>query len=140
VYENGVDFQLGKAIVHGIGTEVSIIACGTPVAAAKQAVEALRAEGRSVGLIDMHTIKPLDEDAIVEASARSKVILTVEEHNVLGGLGGAVAEVLAERGKGARLVRHGIYDEYSLIAPPTHLYRHYRLDAAGIKNVVLEQI
>jgi transketolase len=88
----------------------------------------------------MHSIKPLDEEAINETSARSKIILTVEEHNILGGLGGAVAEVLAEKGKGARLVRHGIRDEYSLIAPPTHLYRHYRLDADGIRSVVLEAI
>ena len=60
--------------------------------------------------------------------------MTVEEHNVLGGLGGAVAEVLAEAGPAPRFVRHGIQDEYSLIAPPTHLYRHYRLDAAGIER------
>ena len=61
--------------------------------------------------------------------------MTVEEHNVLGGLGAAVAEVLADEGVGVRLVRHGIYDEYSLIAPPTHLYAHYRLDSAGIESV-----
>jgi transketolase len=69
------------------------------------------------------------------AARKSRVILTVEEHTILGGLGGAVAEVLAEEGGGARLVRHGIKDEYSLIGPPTHLYRHYKLDAAGIENV-----
>ncbi|WP_223843233.1 transketolase C-terminal domain-containing protein [Amycolatopsis methanolica] len=57
---------------------------------------------------------------------------TVEEHSVLGGLGGAVAEVVAEQGLRARVVRHGLRDEYALIGPPTHLYRHYRLDAEGI--------
>ncbi|WP_448955508.1 transketolase family protein [Labrys neptuniae] len=138
VYEDGVTFELGKAVVHGFGDDVTIIAAGSPVHAAKQAVAALRQEGHSVGLIDMHSIKPLDEEAILEASSRSRVILTVEEHNILGGLGGAVAEVLAEKGRGARLVRHGIRDEYSLIAPPTHLYRHYRLDADGIGQVVRE--
>ncbi len=114
VYDQGVDFELGKAIVHGIGDDITIIAAGYPVHGAKA--------------------------AIIEASAKSKLIITIEEHNILGGLGGAVAEVLAERGRGARLVRHGIKDEYSLIAPPTHLYRHYRLDAAGIKAVVLENL
>lgn len=59
---------------------------------------------------------------------------------MLGGLGGAVAEVLAEAGTGARLIRHGIFDEYSLIAPPTHLYAHYRLDAAGIEAVAREAL
>ncbi len=140
VYDQGVDFELGKAIVHGIGDDITIIAAGYPVHGAKAAMEELKAAGHSVGLIDMHSIKPLDEAAIIEASAKSKLIITIEEHNILGGLGGAVAEVLLERGRGARLVRHGIKDEYSLIAPPTHLYRHYRLDAAGIKAVVLENL
>lgn len=140
VYENGVDFELGKAIVHGFGRDVTIIAAGFPVHGAKRAMEELNAAGYSVGLIDMHSIKPLDTEAIIEASGYSKVILTVEEHTILGGLGGAVAEVLAERGKGARLVRHGIRDEYSLIAPPTHLYKHYRLDGDGIRAVTLENI
>ena len=87
---------------------------------------------------DMPTIKPIDREAILAAATRSRLLLTVEEHNVIGGLGGAVAEVLADAGVPARLVRHGIVDEYSLIAPPTHLYRHYRLDAAGIESVARE--
>jgi transketolase len=64
--------------------------------------------------------------------------MTVEEHNVVGGLGSAVAEVLCDEGKGVKLKRHGIYDEFSLIAPPTHLYEHYKLDAAGIREVAEE--
>jgi transketolase len=85
----------------------------------------------------MASIKPIDRDAILRAAARSKRMMTVEEHNVLGGLGAAVAEVLADEGVGVKLKRHGIYDEYSLIAPPTHLYQHYKLDAAGIEEVAL---
>ena len=91
-----------------------------------------------MGLIDMATIKPLDRDAVLRAAARSRILMTAEEHNVLGGLGSAVAEVLADEGCGVRLVRHGIHDEYSLIAPPTHLYAHYRLDAPGIEAVARE--
>jgi transketolase len=86
----------------------------------------------------MPTVKPLDREAIVEAARSTGALLTVEEHNVLGGLGGAVAEVLAEIGGAPRLRRHGIEDCYSLIAPPTHLYRHYRLDAEGIEAVARE--
>jgi transketolase len=133
-------FTFGRAIVHHEGDELTIIACGTMVYHALQAVAALRAAGRAVGLIDMPTVKPIDRDAILEAARRSRRILTVEEHNIIGGLGGAVAEVLAEAGAPARLIRHGIPDDYSLIAPPTHLYRHYRLDAAGIEAVALEAI
>jgi len=138
VYPKDVPFELGKAIRHGEGTELTIIACGTMVHPALQAVTALRAAGRSVGLIDMHTIKPLDREAVIAAARGSRTLLTVEEHNVLGGLGGAVAEVLADIGGAPRLRRHGIEDSYSLIAPPTHLYRHYRLDAEGIEAVARE--
>lgn len=135
VYADDVSFEFGKAIVHDIGADITIIATGMPVHPAKSAMLALREQGHSVGLIDMHTIKPLDRGAILEASRKSRIILTVEEHNILGGLGGAVAEVMAEEGGGARLVRHGIKDEFSLIAPPSHLYRHYQLDAVGIESV-----
>ncbi|TPL54415.1 transketolase C-terminal domain-containing protein [Mesorhizobium sp. B2-4-6] len=135
VYAGDAPFEFGKAVIHGIGNDLTIIACGMAVHSAKQAMEALNAKGHSVGLIDMHTIKPLDREAVTAAARKSRFILTVEEHNILGGLGGAVAEVLAEEGGGARLVRHGIKDEYSLIAPPTHLYRHYKLDAAGVESV-----
>lgn len=138
VYPKDLNFELGKAIGHGEGSDLTIIACGSMVHPALQAVTTLRAAGLSVGLLDMHTIKPLDRAAVISAARRSKALLTVEEHNVLGGLGGAVAEVLADIGGAPRLRRHGIDDSYSLIAPPTHLYRHYRLDAAGIEAVARE--
>jgi len=137
-YPPDVEFTLGKGIVHHEGDALTLIVCGTMVHPAIEAVTALRAKGLSVGLIDMPTIKPIDREAILAAATRSRLLLTVEEHNVIGGLGGAVAEVLADAGVPARLVRHGIVDEYSLIAPPTHLYRHYCLDAAGIESVARE--
>ena len=135
VYPNNTPLELGRAIVHERGEDLTLIACGTMLHPALQAMQALRASGRSVGLIDMHTVKPLDREAVIEAARRSKLLMTIEEHNVLGGLGGAVAEALADLGGAPRLLRHGINDEYSLIAPPTHLYQHYRLDAAGIEAV-----
>lgn len=135
VYEDGVPFEFGRAIVHSSGSDLNIIACGITVHAALAAAEQLRGEGLSVGVIDMPTIKPLDRDAVLAAAGKSRVLMTVEEHNVLGGLGSAVAEALADAGTGTRLRRHGIYDEYSLIAPPTTLYAHYKLDADGIADV-----
>jgi transketolase len=140
VYESGMSFVFGKAIVHCEGEDLTIITCGTMVHPALQAVSSLRRSGLSVGLIDMHTIKPIDRETILASASRSKALLTVEEHNIIGGLGTAVAEVLAESGPQVRLRRHGIYDEYSLIAPPTHLYRHYRLDTAGIEAVAREVV
>lgn len=135
VYEKNVPFTIGKAIVHSQGNDLNIIACGLAVKSALDAAEQLGQEGYSVGVIDMATIKPLDRDAVVRAAGLSRVLMTVEEHNVLGGLGAAVAEVLTDKGLGARLVRHGINDEYSLIAPPTHLYAHYKLDGPGVAEV-----
>lgn len=140
VYKNGTPFTIGKAVEHLAGEELTIIACGLPVHPALEAARKLNAEGRSVGVIDMATVKPLDREAVLRAAARSKILMTAEEHNVLGGLGSVVAEVLADEGCGVRLVRHGIHDEYSLIAPPTHLYAHYRLDAVGIEAVAREAL
>jgi transketolase len=140
IYEGGTAFTFGKAHVHGFGEDLTIIACGITVHAAIEAAAAMNASGRSVGVIDMASIKPIDRDAILEAADRSRTrkLMTVEEHNVLGGLGAAVAEVLTDEGKGIKLKRHGIHDEYSLIAPPTHLYEHYRLDGPGIRAVAEE--
>ena len=81
----------------------------------------------------MHTIKPLDETAVRAAAAETGAILTVEEHNVIGGLGSAVAEVLVELER-VPFRRHGIQDLYALVGPPAALYEHYKLDAAGIEE------
>ncbi|MDQ6434117.1 transketolase C-terminal domain-containing protein [Mesorhizobium sp. LHD-90] len=135
VYAERPSFAFGKAHEHMAGEELTIIACGMAVHGALEAARAMNATGRSVGVIDMASIKPIDREAILTAGARTKKMMTVEEHNVLGGLGAAVAEVLTEEGLGVKLKRHGIQDEYALIAPPTHLYAHYKLDAAGIQNV-----
>jgi len=129
-------FALGLAIRLREGDAATVIATGSVVHAAREAVDALAEQGVRCGLLDMHTIKPIDREAIAEAAGRSPVIVTVEEHNVLGGLGGAVAEVLAELGAPCRLVRHGIPDVYSLIGPPTHLVAHYGLDGPGIAMVI----
>nr|WP_276322344.1 transketolase C-terminal domain-containing protein [Halomonas neptunia] len=135
VYSENEQFQLGKAKVHGMGSDITIIACGMAVHGAKEAVAELNKIGYSAGLIDMHTIKPLDEAAVLEAVNHSRIILTVEEHNILGGLGSAVAEIMAENPGKARLKRHGIMDEYALISPPQRLYQHYKLDGLGVREI-----
>ncbi|MDR8730106.1 transketolase family protein [Burkholderia pseudomultivorans] len=136
IYQEGIEFKIGKAIEHRQGHDVTLIACGMAVKSALDAAIALEANGKSIGVLDMPTIKPIDREAVIRAASRSRLLMTVEEHNVIGGLGSAVAEVLADEGLGTRLVRHGIKDEYSLIAPPTHLYRHYELDAEGLAGAV----
>lgn len=140
VYPAGTTLEIGKAVEHGTGSDLTLIATGSMVHPALGAAAALTADGYDVGVLDMHTVKPLDEEAVLRAARRSRLLMTVEEHNVLGGLGGAVAEVISEHGVPVRLHRHGIRDEYSLIGPPTHLYGHYRLNAAGVEAEAREAL
>ena len=84
----------------------------------------------------MHTIKPIDREAILKAVTETRRILTVEEHNVLGGLGDAVGSVIAESGKGCVFKKHGIYDTFAAIGYAEDLYAYYGLDANGIVDQV----
>src|SRR5690606_8456001 len=122
------DMLLGKAITLREGGDLTIITTGSELHPSLQAAEALSEEGISVRVIDMHTISPLDREAVEQAAAETGAILTVEEHNVTGGLGSAVAEVLVDLPR-LPFRRHGVPDDYVLIGPPAALYAHYRLDA-----------
>ena len=141
VYERPpADFTFGRAITVREGGDATILTTGLPLKAALEAAGKLATEeGLSVRVVDLHTIKPIDIEAVLAAAATGTV-LTVEEHNIVGGLGGAVAEVLAEAGADCRFRRHGLPDEYALIGPPLALYAHYGLDAAGIAQALLELV
>lgn len=139
VYERGLPgFEFGKAIIFRDGRDLTVITHGLTMRAAVDAVEALAAEGLDCRLIDMHTIKPLDREAIIAAARETGGIFVVEEHNITGGLGSAVAEVLAEESIAVPFRRHGIYDEFALIGPPAALYAHYHLDGPGIAHEIRE--
>lgn len=140
VYDTAVEIVRGGSITHSLGTDVTLLATGSMVHPCLEARNTLETQGYSVGVADMYSVKPLDSEAVEAAAASSSLLVTIEEHNVIGGLGAAVAELLTSVGSGVRLHRHGIPDEYSLIGPPTHLYRHYRLDAEGIAAVVKERL
>lgn len=133
------DFAFGQSVRLVDGSDVTIIATGSEVHPSLGAAELLASRGISARVIDMHTIKPLDVDAILSAAIETSAIVTVEEHNTVGGLGGAVAEVLADHQVAIPFLRHGIYDEYVMIGPPAALYAHYKLDAEGIAKVVEER-
>lgn len=107
----GYEFQLGKGVVMKDGTDVTIIATGINVPMAVKAAELLAAEGISARVIDMHTIKPLDEELVLKAAKETGCIVTSEEHSVIGGLGGAVCELLSEKCP-VPVVRHGVNDEF----------------------------
>ncbi len=131
-------FSFGRAIRLRDGADATIIATGSQVYPSLLAADILAERGCHVRVVDMHTVKPLDVEEVVAAATQTGAVVTVEEHNVIGGLGGAVAEVLADQRIPVRFRRHGIYDEYVLIGPPTDLYAHYRLDGPGIASVVTE--
>ena len=138
VYEEvPADFALGRAKRLREGADLTLIATGSEVRAALDAADALAAEGVAARVVDMHTIKPLDAAEIEAAARETGAILTVEEHNTIGGLGTAVAEVLADLPR-LPFRRHGVPDRNVEVGPPAALYAHYRLDAAGVAEVARE--
>ncbi|MDA2988205.1 MAG: transketolase [Actinomycetota bacterium] len=137
VYDTVPDIEFGRAIRLRDGADVAIIATGSEVYPSLRAAELLASRGIQARVVDMHTIKPLDVDAVLAAADECGTIVTVEEANRTGGLGSAVAEVLADRGRAVPLTRHGVPDEHVLIGPPAALYAHYQLDATGIEATVL---
>ena len=136
VYDGIPSFEPGRFVPLRYGPAATIIATGIGVKAALDAAETLANEGISLTVLDAVWIKPLDAEAILAAARDTGAILTVEEHNPNGGLGGAVAEVLAESGIACRFRRHALPDDYALVAPPTHLYRHYGMTGEGVEEAV----
>ena len=127
-------FEFGKGIVLREGKDVVIIANGLEVAEAVKAAEMLAADGIDAKVINMHTIKPLDEELVVEAAKTGKIV-TVEEHSVIGGLGSAVCDVVAQKAP-AKVLKIGVNDVYGESGPATELIKKYGLDAEGIYNKV----
>jgi transketolase len=130
VYTTYEPFVIGKARRVKTGKDLTIIAYGGSVGFSLKAAELLAADGLQVGVLDKYAIRA----AVKESAA----IMTVEEHNIIGGLGTAVAEVLAEAGVSIPFKRHGIYDIFTTAAPYPDLLNLYKMDAAGIASVAKE--
>jgi transketolase len=128
-------FRIGQATTLREGSAVAIICCGSVVRACLDAAEILGQRSIDARIIDMHTLKPLDAAAIRAAARQTRAIVTVEEHNITGGLGSAVAEVLIEEER-IPFLRHGVPDEFVGVGPPAALYAQYKLDAPGIAEKV----
>jgi transketolase len=133
-------WRFGEAAVLRGGKDLTIVANGITVSGALEAATALAADGIETSVIDAHTVRPFDDATIAEHAGRSGKLLVAEEHNVVGGVATACAEALVEHGlAGVKMARIGMpADEYSLIGPPTHLYRHYGMDGAGIEKKARE--
>ena len=131
IYDENEEFEIGKAKLLREGKDVSLIANGDTVCIALQAAELLAAKGISAKVLDMHTIKPLDVDAVASCIEQTGKIVTVEDHNILNGLGSAVAEVMAECGKG-KLKRVGVLDQFGQSAPYERLLEMNGITAENV--------
>ncbi|MFD1851855.1 transketolase family protein [Oceanobacillus bengalensis] len=131
IYDENEEFEIGKAKHLKDGNDVALIANGDTVHLAIKAAEILESEGVSVKLLDMHTIKPLDREAVLECVEIGKIV-TVEDHNIINGLGSAVSEVVAEQGKG-KVRRIGVQDQFGQSAPYEKLLE---LNGITVENIV----
>jgi len=130
------EYVIGKAVLTKEGSDITVIATGTGVFSSLKAAQELEVEGISVRVIDMHTIKPLDVDTVFKAAKETGTIITVEDHNINGGLGDAVARVLLEAGVSCRFKGMGIPDVFAALGEPNELYAYYKYDSEGIKNQI----
>ena len=130
-------FEIGKGVKLRDGKDVTIVATGVCVSEALTAAETLAAEGIDAEVINIHTIKPLDKDIILESAKKTGKVVTVEEHSVIGGLGSAVADVLAETGV-ATLKKIGVQDVFGQSGTASQLLHKFELDAEGITKGVKE--
>ena len=136
VYKEDYVFQIGKGMVLNKGKDIAIIASGTLVSEALKACERLKESGLNPTVVNMHTIKPLDVELVAELAGNHSIIYTLEEHSVIGGLGGAVAECLAELGTATRLIRLGFQDQYSKLGSYEYILKQSGMDMDGICKVI----
>lgn len=124
-------FEIGKGVVLREGKDVTIVATGLPVSECLEAAEKLAADGIDAKVINIHTIKPLDEELIVAAAKETGKVVTVEEHSVIGGLGSAVCDVLAEKAP-TKVLKIGVNDTFGESGPAVELLKKYGLDTDSI--------
>lgn len=133
----GYRFEIGKGIMLKGGRDVTIVATGLCVSAALEAAELLKEDGVDAEVINIHTIKPIDEDLLIGSAGKTGKVVTVEEHSIIGGLGSAVCDVLSEQFP-VPVYKIGIRDTFGESGPAADLLRKYGLDGEGIRTQVAE--
>ena len=137
IYEEKQKFEIGKGIQIGNGTDATIIATGITVQEALKAKKKLATEGINIRVVDIHTIKPIDKELIVKCAIETQKVITVEDHNIIGGLGSAVCEVLAEV-EPKKVIRMGIKDEFGKSGKAEELMKYFKIDSEAIIEKVKE--
>lgn len=138
VVQDGTEFEIGRARVLRTGSDVTLVATGSMVAVALGAADLMTRRGLFVGVVNMHTVKPLDEKVIASLVGQTGAMVTVEEHSVLGGLGGAVAEVIAELSEGPRLLRLGVGDYFPRVGSYEYVLQQVGLTDQAIAAAVVQ--
>lgn len=136
IYDVDTKFEIGKGVQIGEGTDASIIATGVTVSEALIAKKILKENGLDVRVIDIHTIKPIDKELIVKSAKETKRIITVEDHNIIGGLGTAVCDVLSEEYP-TKVEKMGVPDCFGRSGKADELLRYYKIDSATIVNKLM---
>lgn len=137
IYDETQKFEIGKAVQIGEGTDATIFATGVTVAESLKAKEELAKEGINVRVVDVHTIKPIDEETIIKCAKETKKLITVEDHNVIGGLGTAISDVLTQNYP-TKLTKIGINDTFGKSGKAEELMEYYGLTAGNIIKKVKE--
>lgn len=140
VYDKDFDYTIGKANTIREGDDVTIIATGMMVRESLDAADLLAAQGINCSVIDMHTIKPMDTACLDNVFAKSKLIVSVEEHNIIGGLGGAIAEYKADKENTPRLVRIGVNDFFGKLGELRYCWEQHGLTAPQIAERVIKEL
>ena len=137
--EETYKFEIGKGITLREGKDVTIIATGLCVSESLKAADILKEQGIDAMVINIHTIKPIDEELVIKGAKATGRVFTVEEHSIIGGLGSAVAEVLSEKCP-TKLTRIGVNDTFGESGPAKELIKKYKLDAEGIYKQIKEKL
>ena len=141
IHKGEIDFKIGRGIVVNEGKEICLFATGTMLYYASKVIEILKGKGLDPTLVSMHTIKPLDKDLISKCAENHSTIFTLEDHNVIGGLGSAVSEVLLENKYSGKFKKIGVEDQYCPISGKTdYLMKINKLDPESISNTILKEI
>ena len=137
IYNDNTNFEIGKGIQFGEGTDATVISTGVTVAEALKAQETLKLQGKNIRVIDMHTLKPINKDIIIQCAKETKKIITIEDHSIIGGLGTAVCEVLSENYP-IKVERMGIKDTFGKSGKAEELMKFFEITSEDIIKKVLE--
>jgi len=140
VYKKGSTFELGKGNLIKEGKDVLVVVAGQLVSDALDAAQMLEKEGISVEVIDMFTIKPIDQELILKQVVNKKAVFTFENHSITGGLGSAVAEVLADNGIGVNLTRLGVNERFGQVGTPKFLQKEFKLTAEDLVEAIRDSL